>query len=166
MAMAAPILEAAGAMISGITKFNELQSQRRARQEQGAQELASQKALLRRQQGEQIVGAFSSGLTGGSFGEVFTAQAVEDAQFLGRIAQRTEFEQKSLKHAAQSTLFGSFIEAGSSLLTMGMGGKGGDVPTTKPDFVPTAGSLGPQGTGRSVNIFGAGRQNRSTAVHF
>lgn len=115
LALAATIIGAAGTAISAVTTANQQRSAAKARQVQGEQELSAQKTLLRRQMGEAAVSASASGLLGGSFDQVFTAQATADANFLGQMQQRTDFEVKSLKNAAKSTLLTGFIGAGAEL---------------------------------------------------
>lgn len=115
LALAATVIGAAGTAISAITTANQQRSAAKARQVQGEQDLAAQKTLLRRQLGEAAVSASASGLLGGSFDAVFTSQAIADANFLGQIKQRTDFEVKSLKNAAKSTLLTGAIGAGTQL---------------------------------------------------
>lgn len=158
MAVAAAVIAAVGITVSAITKANEQRSQAKARQVAGDQDLSAQKSLLRRQLGESAVSASASGLLGGSFDSVFTSQAIADAQFLGQIQQRTDFEVKSLKNAARSTLLVGFLSAAS---TVAGGVAGGKQAGAQADAASRQGSkMSAVRTGqpsRGVNIFGSGR---------
>ena len=98
------VIGAAGTAISAIAQANALRGQARARQVEGEQELLSQKRQLRQELGLSAASVGASGLFGGSFADVFESQAIEDAEFLGRIKQRTDFDVASLKRQATVTL--------------------------------------------------------------
>ncbi len=114
IAIAAAVVGAAGQAISAISKANALRQESRLRQLEGEQELATSKKQLRQELGLRAVEAGASGLLGSSFANVFESQAIEDASFLGRIKQRTDFDVASLKSAARSTLISGLISAGAS----------------------------------------------------
>lgn len=111
LAIAAAAIGAASSAISAISQANALRGQARARQVEGEQELLSQKRQLRQELGLSAVSVGASGLLGGSFADVFESQAIEDAEFLGRIKQRTDFDVANLKSQARSTLITGFIGA-------------------------------------------------------
>lgn len=113
LALASAVIGAAGTAISAISKANALRAQARARQIEGEQELLSSKRLLRQELGEQAVAAGASGLLGSSFAGVFESQAIEDAEFLGRIKQRTDFDVANLKRQSKLTLITGAIGVGA-----------------------------------------------------
>lgn len=109
-------LAAAGEAIGAISQSNAFRGQADARREQGRQELDIARRQLRRDVGQQAVEAAASGLLTSSFANVFDSQAIEDAQFLGRIRQQTEFEVENLRRQSTSALIGGAFGAGTSLL--------------------------------------------------
>ena len=111
-------LAAVGGIVSSISKANALRSEAELRQIEGKQELLSQKRQLRQELGQSAVASGASGLFGGSFADVFESQAIEDAEFLGRIKQRTDFDVASLKRQATVTLVTGLLGAA------GQAGKG------------------------------------------
>ena len=113
LAIASLVIGAAGTAISAIAQANALRGQARARQVEGEQELLSQKRQLRQELGQAAVSVGASGLLGGSFANVFESQAIEDAEFLGRIKQRTDFDVSNLKRQATVTLITGLIGAGA-----------------------------------------------------
>ena len=114
IAMASVVIAAAGTAISAIAQANALRGQARARQVEGEQELSSSRRLLRQELGQAAVDVGASGLLGSSFASVFESQAIEDAEFLGRIKQRTDFDVANLKRQAKITLITGLISAGAS----------------------------------------------------
>lgn len=112
-ALVGMILGVVGELVTGITQSNQLRSQAKARKVARDQELAAQKSLLRKELGKSAVSASASGLLGGSFEQVFTAQAIADANFLGQIKQRADFEIDSLKNAAKGSLISGLFLAGT-----------------------------------------------------
>lgn len=108
--MAVPLLIAAavvggtGIAISTIAQANALRGEAEAREVEGKQELLSSKRQLRQELGQAAVAVGASGLLGSSFADVFESQAIEDAEFLGRIKQRTDFDVANLKRQAKITL--------------------------------------------------------------
>ena len=111
--IASVVIGAAGTAISAIAQANALRGQARARQVEGEQELLSQKRQLRQELGLSAVSVGASGLFGGSFADVFESQAIEDAEFLGRIKQRTDFDVANLKRQATVTLVTGLLGAGA-----------------------------------------------------
>lgn len=111
--IAATVIGAAGTAISSIAQANALRGQAKARQIEGEQELLSQKRRLRQELGLAAVRVGASGLLGGSFSEVFESQAIEDAEFLGRIKQRTDFDVANLKRQSRIVLATGLIGAGA-----------------------------------------------------
>ena len=116
--IASIVIGAAGTAISAIAQANALRGQARARQVEGEQELLSQKRQLRQELGLSAASVGASGLFGGSFADVFESQAIEDAEFLGRIKQRTDFDVANLKRQATVTLVTGLLGAA------GQAGKG------------------------------------------
>jgi hypothetical protein len=113
LAIASVVIAAAGTAISAIAQANALRGQARARQVEGEQELLSSRRQLRQELGQAAVDVGASGLLGSSFANVFESQAIEDAEFLGRIKQRTDFDVASLKRQATITLVTGLISAGA-----------------------------------------------------
>lgn len=113
LAIAAVVIGAAGTAISAIAQANALRGQAEARKVEGEQELLSSKRQLRQELGQAAVGVGASGLLGSSFAGVFESQAIEDAEFLGRIKQRTDFDVANLKRQAKVTLITGLIGAAS-----------------------------------------------------
>lgn len=113
IAIVAAVVGAAGTAVSAIAQANALRGQARARQVEGEQELLSQKRRLRQELGLAAVQVGASGLLGGSFSEVFESQAIEDAEFLGRIKQRTDFDVANLKRQSKIVLATGLIGAGA-----------------------------------------------------
>lgn len=109
----AAVVGAAGTAISSIAQANALRSQASARQVEGEQELLSQKRRLRQELGLSAVEAGASGFLGGSFANVFESQAILDAEFLGQIKQRTDFDVANLKQQSRTTLITGLIGAGA-----------------------------------------------------
>ena len=112
--IASVVIGAAGTAISAITQANALRGQARARQIEGEQELLSSKRQLRQELGQAAVSVGASGLLGSSFANVFESQAIEDAEFLGRIKQRTDFDVANLKRQATITLITGLTSAAAS----------------------------------------------------
>ena len=125
MAAFALVIGVAGTAISAIAQANALRGQARARQVEGEQELLSQKRQLRQELGQAAVDVGASGLLGGSFANVFESQAIEDAEFLGRIKQRTDFDVSNLKRQATVTLITGLIGAGAQAVAGGAQVKAG-----------------------------------------
>ncbi len=117
LATAAIAINALGIIIGGVSQANALRAQASQRSREGERELEHEKRRLRREFGQQAVEAGASGLLGESFTSVFDAQAIEDAQFLTSIKQRTSNEVAALRSAATGTLIKTGIGAGSSLLS-------------------------------------------------
>ena len=113
LAIAAVVIGAAGTAISAIAQANALRGQAKARQIEGEQELLSSRRQLRQELGQAAVSVGASGLLGSSFANVFESQAIEDAEFLGRIKQRTDFDVANLKRQAKITLVTGLISAGA-----------------------------------------------------
>lgn len=111
--IAAVVLVAVGSAISAIAKANALRAEARARQIEGEQELLSSRRQLRQELGQAAVSVGASGLLGSSFANVFQSQAIEDAEFLGRIKQRTDFDVASLRKASKVALITGLIGAGA-----------------------------------------------------
>lgn len=109
-------VKAAGQAIGAISQSNALRAQADARKAQGRQELDLARRQLRRDIGQQAVEAAASGLRTSSFTNVFDSQAIEDAQFLGRIRQQTAFDTQNLRRQATSELIGGAFDVGTSLL--------------------------------------------------
>lgn len=114
LAVAAIVAATAGKAISAIAQANALRGEAEARGVEGAQELLSAKRQLRQELGQAAVGAGASGLLGSSFANVFESQAIEDAEFLGQIQQRTSFDVANLKRAARVTLVTGLLGAGAT----------------------------------------------------
>lgn len=125
LAIVAAVVAAAGEIVSSIANSNALRSQAKARKEEGAQALLSSKRQLDQELGQSLVGAGASGLLGSSFAGVFDSQAIEDAEFLGRIKQRTDFDVASLKQQARQTLLTGIFLAGSGASKSLIGAKSG-----------------------------------------
>lgn len=123
--IAAAVAGAVGTAISAIAQANALRGQARARQIEGEQELLSSKRQLRQELGQAAVNVGASGLLGGSFADVFESQAILDAEFLGQIKQRTDFDVASLKRAATTTLVTGLIGAGAQAAVGAAGAKAG-----------------------------------------
>lgn len=104
MAMAAVIAAGVGQVVSTIAESSALRSEARQEQKSGDRLLRKQTAATRRDRGQFAVDAFASGLTGGSFGDVFTAQEIEDAEFLGSIKQDTQNRVDNLRRQATGGL--------------------------------------------------------------
>ncbi len=115
IAIVAAVVGAAGTAISSIAQANALRGQARARQVEGDQELLSQKRQLRQELGLSAVEVGASGLFGGSFANVFESQAILDADFLGQIKQRTDFDVANLKSQSRLTLITGLIGAGTQV---------------------------------------------------
>ncbi len=109
-------VQAAGQAIGAISQSNALRAQADARKTQGRQELQLARRQLRRDIGQQAVEAAGSGLRSSSFTNVFDSQAIEDAQFLGRIRQQTAFDTQNLRRQSTSALIGGAFDVGTSLL--------------------------------------------------
>ena len=112
--IAAVVFLVAGKAISAIAQASALRGQAQARQVEGEQELLSARRQLRQELGQAAVEVGASGLLGSSFADVFESQALEDAEFLGRIKQRTDFDVLNLKRQAKVTLITGLIGAGAS----------------------------------------------------
>ena len=106
------LIGAAGQAVSSIAQANALRGEASARQTEGDQALLSAKRVLRQELGEDAVRVGASGLLGGSFAGVFESQAIEDAEFLGRMKQRTDFDVSNLKQQSKLTLITGLIGAG------------------------------------------------------
>ena len=113
LAIAAVVVGAAGTAISAIAQASALRGEAEARKVEGEQELLSSRRLLRQELGQAAVRVGASGLLGSSFASVFESQAIEDAEFLGRIKQRTDFDVANLKRQAKITLITGLISAGA-----------------------------------------------------
>lgn len=111
LAIATIVIGTAG-IISSIAQASALRGQAKARQVEGQQELLSARRQLRQELGQAAVEVGASGLLGSSFANVFESQAIEDAEFLGRIKQRTDFDVANLKRQAKVTLITGLIGAG------------------------------------------------------
>jgi hypothetical protein len=111
----AAAVAATGQMISGISQYNNLRSQAKAKKIAGRQQLAQETKARRHRFGKQAVEAFSTGLTGSSFSGIMDVQANEDALALGQLSQRNKFAVKSLKRQATGALVGSAFKAGATL---------------------------------------------------
>ncbi len=124
IAIVAAVVGAAGTAISSIAQANALRGQAKARQIEGDQELLSQKRQLRQELGVSAVEVGASGLFGGSFANVFESQAILDAEFLGQIKQRTDFDVANLKRQSKLTLITGLIGAGTQAAGGIAGAKG------------------------------------------
>lgn len=116
MAQFAPLIAAAGAAVGAISQSQALRGQASARKEQGRQELEDARRQVRRDVGLGAVEAGASGLLTESFTSVFESQALEDAEFLGRIRQQTEFEVDQLRQAAKNALIKGGFDTASSFV--------------------------------------------------
>jgi hypothetical protein len=125
LTMAAAAAVATGQMVSGISQYNNLRSQAKAKKIAGRQQLAQETKARRHRFGKQAVEAFSTGLTGSSFSGIMDVQANEDALALGQLSQRNKFAVKSLKRQATGTLVSSAVKAGTTLLGGHLLSKGG-----------------------------------------
>lgn len=114
LAIAAAVVSGAGMAISAISQAGALRGQAKARQIEGDQELQQARRQLRQELGLLAVGAGGSGLLGSSFANVFESQAIEDAEFLGRIKQRTDFDVANLKRQARVTMVTGLVSAGAA----------------------------------------------------
>lgn len=124
LAIAAVVVTAAAQAMSAIAQSNALRGQARARQIEGEQDLLASKRQLRQELGEAAVSAGASGLLGSSFAGVFESQAILDAEFLGQIKQRTDFDVENLKRAAKVTLITGLVGAAASAAGGIAGAKG------------------------------------------
>lgn len=124
LAIAAAVVGTVGTVISTISQANALRSQADARRIEGEQQLSTTKKQLRQELGQAAVGVGASGLFGSSFFNVFESQAIEDAIFLGRIKQRTDFDVANLKQQARNTMVSGLISAGTGLAGGIAGAKG------------------------------------------
>lgn len=125
LAIAAAVIGGAGMAISAISQAGALRGQAKARQIEGEQELQSARRQLRQELGLLAVGIGGSGLLGSSFSNVFESQIIEDAEFLGRIKQRTDFDVANLKRQARITMVTGLITAGAAT-TGGLAGAKAD----------------------------------------
>lgn len=116
MAVAALIAVAAGQAIQAIAQANQLRAQADIAEEEGRQELLLAKRQVRREFGQSAVEAGAAGVQLASFQPVFTSQAIEDAEFLGRIQQATEIEVESLRRSARATLLTGLVQAGATAI--------------------------------------------------
>lgn len=114
LAIVAVVAGAVGGVLSSISKANALRSEAAARRVEGEQELLIAKRQLRQELGQQAVEAGGSGLLGASFAGVFESQAILDAELLGQIQQRTEFDVANLKRLASATMFIGITSAGQA----------------------------------------------------
>lgn len=124
LAIAAIAATAAGQAVSAIAQSNALRGQARARQIEGEQDLLASRRQLRQELGEAAVSAGASGLLGSSFTGVFESQAILDAEFLGQIKQRTDFDVANLKQQAKVTLITGLVGAAASAAGGIAGAKG------------------------------------------
>lgn len=157
--IAAAIVLAIGATLSTIAQANALRGQARARQVEGEQELSTRKRQLRQELGLSSVSAGASGLLGSSFSDVFESQAIEDAEFLGRIKQRTDFDVANLERQATVTLITGLIGAAGQALGGISSAKGQQARVASLEAQRTA-LLRATPESRLVpggNIFGSGR---------
>lgn len=120
----AAVVAAAGKAMSAIAQSNALRGQARAREIEGEQDLLASRRQLRQELGQQAVEAGASGLLGSSFNDVFESQAILDAEFLGQIKQRTDFDVENLKRQAKVTLTTGLIGAAASAAGGIAGAKG------------------------------------------
>lgn len=124
LAIVAIVATAAGQAVSAIAQSNALRGQARARQIEGEQDLLASRRQLRQELGEAAVSAGASGLLGSSFTGVFESQAILDAEFLGQIKQRTDFDVANLKQQAKVTLITGLVGAAASAAGGIAGAKG------------------------------------------
>jgi len=113
-AVAAAAAVGVGQAVSAVAQSNALRTQAKQEKASGKRLLAQQTAMTRRESGQFAVDAFSSGLTGGSFGDVFTSQELEDAEFLGSIKQDTQNRVDNLRQASKNTLIVGLTKAAAS----------------------------------------------------
>lgn len=114
LAIAAIVVGSAGIAINAIASANALRGQAKAREIEGEQDLLASRRQLRQELGQDAVSAGASGLLGSSFVNVFESQAILDAEFLGQIKQRTDFDVENLKRQAKVTLITGLTSAAAT----------------------------------------------------